>query len=91
MEEVQKESPRAVLKLIQQNANCYVCVCLVTQLFPTLFDSMACSPLHSPVHGMNCPEKDTGPSWHLLLQGIFPPQGSSPCFLCLLHWQAVHH
>ena len=52
MEEVQMESPRAVLKLIQQNANCYMCVCLVTQLCPTLFDSMACSPPCSPVHGI---------------------------------------
>ena len=23
-----------------------------------------------------------------LLQGIFPTQGSNPCLLCLLHWQA---
>ena len=26
---------------------------------------------------------------HALLQGIFPTQGSNPCLLCLLHWQAV--
>ena len=25
---------------------------------------------------------------HFLLQGIFPTQGSSPCLLHLLHWQA---
>ena len=25
---------------------------------------------------------------HALLQGIFPTQGSNPCFLSLLHWQA---
>ena len=25
---------------------------------------------------------------HFLLQGIFPTQGSNPCLLCLLHWQA---
>ena len=25
---------------------------------------------------------------HALLQGIFPNQGSNPCLLCLLHWQA---
>ena len=25
---------------------------------------------------------------HSLLQGIFPTQGSNPCLLCLLHWQA---
>ena len=23
-----------------------------------------------------------------ILQGVFPAQGSNPCLLCLLHWQA---
>ena len=26
---------------------------------------------------------------HALLQGVFPTQGSNPCLLHLLHWQAV--
>ena len=26
---------------------------------------------------------------HVHLQGIFPTQGSNPCLLFLLHWQAV--
>ena len=26
--------------------------------------------------------------WHVLLQEIFPTQGSNPCLLRLLHWQA---
>ena len=34
------------------------------------------------------PGKDTGMSCHALLQGIFSTQGSNPCLLCLLHWQA---
>ena len=29
-----------------------------------------------------------GVGCHALLQGIFPTQGSNPCLLCLLHWQA---
>ena len=33
------------------------------------------------------PGKNTGVSCHFLLQGIFPTQGSNPCFLSLLHWQ----
>ena len=33
------------------------------------------------------PGKNTGVGCHPLLQGIFPTQGSNPCFLCLLHWQ----
>ena len=31
------------------------------------------------------PGKNTGVGCHFLLQGIFPPQGSNPCFLHLLH------
>ena len=34
------------------------------------------------------PSKNTGVCWHSLLQGISPTQGSNPCLLGLLHWQA---
>ena len=33
----------------------------------------------------NFPGKNTGVGHHFLFQGIFPPEGSNPCFLCLLH------
>ena len=36
----------------------------------------------------NFPGKNTGVGCHFLLQGIFPTQGSIPCLLCPLHWQA---
>ena len=43
----------------------------------------------------NFPGKNTGVICHLLLQEIFPTQGSKPCLLCLLLWQAdslpLHH
>ena len=32
--------------------------------------------------------KNTGAGCHFFLQGIFPTQGSNPCLLPLLHWQA---
>ena len=32
--------------------------------------------------------KNTGVGCHALLQGIFPTEGSNPCLLCLLNWQA---
>ena len=32
--------------------------------------------------------KNTGVGCHVLLQGVFPTQGSNSCLLCLLHWQA---
>ena len=37
----------------------------------------------------SCPAlcKNTGVDCHLLLQGIFPTEGSNLCLLCLLHWQ----
>ena len=41
----------------------------------------------SSVHG-GSPSKNTAVGCHALLQGIFPTQGSNPCLLCLLHWQA---
>ena len=46
----------------------------------TLCDPMDC-PWESP--GKNIGESDCA-----LLQGIFPTQGSNPCLLHLLHWQA---
>ena len=52
----------------------------------TLCDPMDCSPPGSSVHG-DSPGKDTEVSGHVLLQGIFPTQGSNLCLLSLLHWQ----
>ena len=49
-------------------------MCLVTQSCPTLCDPMVCSMPGSSVHG-DSPGKNTGVSWHVLLQGIFPTQG----------------
>ena len=41
------------------------------------------------------PGKNAGVCCHFLLQGIFLTQGSNPCHLHLLHWQAdsipLHH
>ena len=54
------------------------------QLFATPMD---CSPPGSSDHG-GSPGKNTGVGSRTLLQGIFLTQGSNPCLLCLLHWQA---
>ena len=35
----------------------------------------------------NFPGKNTAVCCHILLQGIFPTQGSNPCLLHLWHWQ----
>ena len=50
---------------------------------------MDCSPPGSSVHGDSL-GKGTGVGGHvlLLLQGIFPAQGSNLHLLCLLHGQA---
>ena len=62
-------------------------LCLVAQSCQTLCKPMDCSQPDSSVHG-DSPGKSTGVGCHALLQGIFPTQGSNPCLLCLLHWQA---
>ena len=43
----------------------------------------------SLLHPWDSPGKNTGMSGQVLLQGIFPTQGSNPCLLSLLHWQLV--
>ena len=48
---------------------------------------MNCNLPGSSVHG-GSPSKNTAVGCHALLQGIFPTQGSNPCLLCLLNWQA---
>ena len=51
------------------------------QLFVTLWTTRLLCPWNSPgkIPGMGC---------HVLLQGIFPTQGSNPCPLSLRPWQA---
>ena len=56
------------------------------QLCPTLcnpVDTMKSTRLLCP---WDSPGKNTRMSWHFLLQGIFPIQGSNPHLLHLLHW-----
>ena len=66
-------------------------LCLVTQSCPTLCDPMDCSPPGFSVHG-DSPGKNTWVGCHVLLQGIFPTQGSNSGLLhcrwilyCLSH------
>ena len=62
-----------------------VCVCAwsVAQLCLTLCNPLDCSPPGSSVYGIF--QSRTGVPCHLLLQGIFPTQGSNPHHLCLLY------
>ena len=65
-----------------------VCVHAKTlQSCPTLCDPMTTASQALLVHG-DSPGKNTGVGCHVLLQGIFPVQGSSPGIKCLLHGQA---
>ena len=52
-------------------------LCLVTQLCPTLWNSMDCSPTGFSVHG-DSPGKNIEVGCHAFLQGIFPTQGLNP-------------
>ena len=80
-------SPEAVTAshLLQQHRPAPVC-CSDAKLCPTLCDPMDCSPPGSSP--LDSPGKNTGVGCHSLLQGIFWTQGSNPCLLQLLHWQA---
>ena len=53
----------------------------------TLCNPADCSPPGCSVHG-DFPGKNTGVGYYAHLQRIFLTQGSNPCVLCLLHWQA---
>ena len=55
----------------------FASTCLCTLSYLTLYDSMDCSPPGSSVHGIFL-DKNTRVGCHLLLQGIFPTQGSNP-------------
>ena len=59
----------------------YMCVCMSAKsLQSCLTLRLLCS--------WGSPSKNTRVGCHFLIQWIFPAQGSSPCLLCLLHWQA---
>ena len=61
----------------------YVCVLSHIQLFATPWTVACQAPL-----SMGFPGQEHWSGCHFLLQGTFPTQGSNPCLLCLLHWQA---
>ena len=64
------------------------CVCAKSlQSCPALSDTMDHSLLGSSLL-CDSPGKNTGVDCHALFQAIFPTQGSNPCLLCLLHWEA---
>ena len=75
----------------------YLSLCMHVQSCPTLCHPMFCSPPGSSVLEFlwDFPGKNTGVGCYFLLQGIFLTQGSNPCLLWLLHWQAdswpLHH
>ena len=52
-------------------------LCLVVQLYPTLCDSMDCSPTGSSVHG-DSPGKNNGMGCQAFLQGNLPKPGIKP-------------
>ena len=62
-------------------------LCLVTQLCPTICDTMDCGPQGFPAYG-DSPGKNNGVGSLSLLQGIFPTQGSNPG---LQHYRRILH
>ena len=84
-------SPELTLQIFFFNfLFCIVGACMLAKSLQsclTLCDPVNCSTPGSSVHG-DSPDKNTKVGFHTLLQGIFPTEGSNPCLLCLLHWQA---
>ena len=60
---------RCIIFLVQGSLT--LCLCLVTQLCPTLCDPMDYSLLGSSLYG-HSPDKNIGVDYHALLQGIVP-------------------
>ena len=60
-------------------STCFSCV----RLFVTLWTVARQAPLF-----MGFSRQEYWSGCHAPLQGIFSTQGSNPCVLCLLHWQA---
>ena len=61
--------------------------CLVVQSCATLCDPLDCKPTRL-LCPWDSPGKNTGVGCMPSSRGIFPTQGSNPCPLHLLHWQA---
>ena len=67
------------------------CACMLrcfnhVQFFVTLW-----TIAHSLLCPWDSPGKNTRVGCHALFQGIFPTQGSNPCFLYLLHCRQILH
>ena len=60
---------------------------MCAQLCLTLWDPKDCNPPGSSDHGIFL-GNNTGVGYDSILQVIFLTQGSNPCLLSLLHWQA---
>ena len=64
-----------------------VCTLAKSLVVSNSLQPMHCDPPGSSVHE-DSPGKNIGVGYHALLQGILPTQGSNPCLLHFLHWQA---
>ena len=70
-----------------QYRGCQRCTCaMLLQSCLTLCNPMICKQPGFSVHGI-LQTRVLKCSYHALLQGIFPTQGSNLCLLHLLHWQ----
>ena len=73
------------LRVTAEHVCVYVCVCSITQLYPTLCNPMDRLYPARLLYPWDFPGKNTEMGCHFLLQGIFLTQGSNPR---LLHGQA---
>ena len=82
LDSLRKESEKQFYRLPRHLSTVLCC--------SVMSDSLWCCELWSTklFCPWNYPGKNTGVGCHFLLQGIFLTQGSNPCLLGFLHWQA---
>ena len=80
-----RQTPLILLLLLSDSP---ITLCVLGLLIVS--DSLQSHGLQAPrlLRLWNFPGKNTGVGCHFLLQGIFPTQGSNPCLLGVMHWQA---
>ena len=85
--EARRTPSSVLLKALGGDGHHLLHACQVTSVVPDSVRPCGLQPtrLLSP---WDFPGKSTGVDCRALLQGIIPTQGSNPCLLYFLHWQA---
>ena len=75
---------------MQELRHIYVCLYILCTCMRSVISDSATpyTVAYQAPLSMGSPRQEYWSICHFLIQGIFPTQGSNPCLLLLLHWQA---